>query len=110
VVRLLVGASQTRANDARKHHGRWSWRNHQVGIFTRRLKSRALHAKAHSRVWPCTHGHCPVDHDDITEPKGSITVRHSPVRPTFHSGQYGLSHSRELMMARTEQTKNDLGR
>ena len=46
-----------------------------------------------------------VDHDDITEPKGSITPRHSRVRPTFHSGQYGLSTRHQPTMAGHEQSK-----
>jgi hypothetical protein len=46
-----------------------------------------------------------VNHDDITEPKGSITPRHSEVRPTFHSGQYGLSTCHQSTMAGHEQDK-----
>jgi hypothetical protein len=40
---------------------------------------------------------------------GSITVRHSRVRPTIRQAQNGLSHPREPMTACTEQTKRTYG-
>jgi hypothetical protein len=110
VVRLLSRASQTRANDARQHHGRWAWRNHQVGIFIRRPKSRPLHARAHSRVWLVLATSLRCRSREFAKSGGSITVRHSRVRPTIHSGQYGLSTCHQPTMAGMSQTKHDLWR
>jgi hypothetical protein len=54
-VRLLSRASQTRANDARKHHGRSAWRNRQFGIFIRRLQLQPASAlTGRSRQRPST--------------------------------------------------------